>query len=81
MTDQYAGDGILPRGIAYGMPSVRIDGNDTLAVVQATREARRIIQEEDTPVLIEAMTYRVGHHSTSDDSTRYRGGWLFLLEL
>ena len=57
----------------YGMPCIRIDGNDTLAVVEATREARRMIMEEGTPVLIEAMTYRVGHHSTSDDSTRYRG--------
>ena len=57
----------------YGMPCIRIDGNDTLAVVEATREARRMIMEEETPVLIEAMTYRVGHHSTSDDSTRYRG--------
>lgn len=73
VTDQYAGDGILPRGIAYGMPSLRVDGNDLLAVVQATKEARRMCLEENTPVLIEAMTYRVGHHSTSDDSTRYRG--------
>jgi len=73
VTDQYAGDGILPRGVAYGMPSIRIDGNDLLAVHEATTEARRMALEEQTPVLIEAMTYRVGHHSTSDDSTRYRG--------
>ena len=41
-------------------------------IAQATTEARRMCIEEQTPVLIEAMTYRVGHHSTSDDSTRYR---------
>lgn len=63
----------MPRAVAYGMPCLRVDGNDVLAVISATREARRIIKEEGTPVMIEAMTYRVGHHSTSDDSTRYRG--------
>ena len=36
------------------------------------RDARRMALEESRPVLIEAMTYRIGHHSTSDDSTRYR---------
>jgi 2-oxoisovalerate dehydrogenase E1 component alpha subunit len=70
--DQYRGDGILPRGIAYGIPSVRVDGNDVLAVLAATRKARSIILERDVPVLVEAMSYRVGHHSTSDDSTAYR---------
>lgn len=70
--DQYRGDGILPRGIAYGIPSARVDGNDVLAVLGVTRKARSIILERDTPVLIEAMSYRVGHHSTSDDSTAYR---------
>jgi 2-oxoisovalerate dehydrogenase E1 component alpha subunit len=70
---QYFGDGIVPRGLAYGMHSIRVDGNDLLAVYQATKEARRIAIEEGSPSLIEAMTYRVGHHSTSDDSTRYRG--------
>lgn len=70
--DQYHGDGILPRGVAYGMPSIRVDGNDALAVFKATRRAREIILERDTPVLVEAMSYRVGHHSTSDDSTAYR---------
>lgn len=70
--DQYHGDGILPRGVAYGMPSVRVDGNDVLAVYAATKKAREMILEKSTPVLIEAMSYRVGHHSTSDDSTAYR---------
>ena len=45
-----------------------------MAVYEATREARRMALAESRPVLIEAMTYRIGHHSTSDDSTRYRTG-------
>uniref|UniRef100_A0A7S1WFK1 2-oxoisovalerate dehydrogenase subunit alpha n=1 Tax=Alexandrium catenella TaxID=2925 RepID=A0A7S1WFK1_ALECA len=71
--EQYAGDGIAVRGIAYGMPCVRVDGNDLAAVFQATRHARELCMEGE-PVVIELMTYRRGHHSTSDDATRYRGG-------
>ena len=48
-----------------------MDGNDTLAVYNATSYARKVCIEENRPVLIEAMTYRVGHHTTSDDSTKY----------
>lgn len=75
--EQYRGDGIAARGIAYGMHTIRVDGNDVWAVLEATRTARQIASGEDAtgitkPVLIEAMTYREGHHSTSDDSTRYR---------
>lgn len=54
------------------MRAIRVDGNDLLAVLAATIEARRIAVENSCPVLIEAMSYRRGHHSTSDDSTRYR---------
>lgn len=70
--NQYFGDGILPRGIAYGMPSARVDGNDVLAVYSVTKRARELILERGVPALVESMSYRVGHHSTSDDSTRYR---------
>eukprot|EP01080_Neovahlkampfia_damariscottae_P006000 gene6000-9998_t len=70
--DQYKGDGIVSRGPGYGIHSIRVDGNDLFAVYQATKEAREICITQQVPVLIEAMTYRVGHHSTSDDSTRYR---------
>jgi len=49
-----------------------VDGNDTLAVYNATKAAREIAVKENRPVLIEAMTYRIGHHSTSDDSSAYR---------
>ena len=70
--DQYAGDGIAVRGVAYGMPTIRVDGNDLFAIYAATKEARRLIIEEKRPVLIEAISYRVGDHSTSDFSERYR---------
>ena len=72
--DQFRGDGIVSRAAGYGMKAIRVDGNDIFAVHQATAEARRIAIEEQRPVLIEAMSYRRGHHSTSDDSTRYRSG-------
>ena len=54
------------------MTAIRVDGNDVFAVHAAVREAKKYALEHNAPVLIEAMTYRLGHHSTSDDSTRYR---------
>lgn len=71
-SEQYRGDGLVRRGTSYGMNSIRVDGNDLFAVFAATRAAREICTRESRPVLIEAMTYRVGHHSTSDDSSAYR---------
>ena len=68
--DQYRGDGIVSRAVGYGMHGIRVDGNDLWAVYNATKAARDICLQEGKPVLIEAMTYRIGHHSTSDDSTR-----------
>ena len=70
--DQYRGDGIISRAAGYGMYAIRVDGNDVFAVKEATEAARKLALEKSRPVLIEAMTYRRGHHSTSDDSTRYR---------
>ncbi|TFA97618.1 2-oxoisovalerate dehydrogenase subunit alpha [Trichoderma ghanense] len=71
--DQYRGDGIASRGIGYGIDTIRIDGNDIWAVREATKKAREMaLQDGGKPVLIEAMTYRVSHHSTSDDSFAYR---------
>lgn len=70
--DQYRGDGIAARATAYGMKSIRVDGNDIVAVHNATKKAREIIIDERAPVLLELMTYRRGHHSTSDDSSKYR---------
>jgi 2-oxoisovalerate dehydrogenase E1 component alpha subunit len=70
--DQYRGDGIAPRALAYGMKAIRVDGNDIVAVHNATRAAREQAVNGGGPVLIELMTYRRGHHSTSDDSSKYR---------
>ena len=71
--EQYRGDGIASRGVGYGIDTIRVDGNDIFAVREATREARRLALEDGgKPVLIEAMSYRVSHHSTSDDSFAYR---------
>jgi len=70
--DQYKSDGIAPRGIAFGMPTIRVDGNDIFAVYNATQEARRIGIEEGRPTLIEGMSYRINSHSTSDDDSKYR---------
>lgn len=71
--DQYRGDGIVSRAAGYGMDCIRVDGNDVFAVHAATKLARDAAIENNRPVLVEAMTYRIGHHSTSDDSTTYRG--------
>jgi len=70
--DQYAGDGIAARGVAYGMPTIRVDGNDIFAIYHATKTARELIIREKRPACIEAISYRVGDHSTSDFSQRYR---------
>eukprot|EP01088_Endostelium_zonatum_P021129 TRINITY_DN8144_c0_g1_i1.p1 TRINITY_DN8144_c0_g1~~TRINITY_DN8144_c0_g1_i1.p1 ORF type:complete len:455 (-),score=134.67 TRINITY_DN8144_c0_g1_i1:86-1429(-) len=72
--EQYAGDGIAARGPAYGIHTLRLDGNDIWAVYNGVKAARKIAVEQGKPVLIEAMTYRIGHHSTSDDSKTYRRG-------
>lgn len=72
--EQYRGDGIVSRASGYGLDAIRCDGNDIFAVYTATKAAREIAVSENKPVLIEAMTYRVGHHSTSDDSSAYRKG-------
>ena len=70
--DQYAGDGIAVRGVAYGMPTIRVDGNDIFAIYNACKTAREMIIRDKRPALVEAISYRVGDHSTSDFSQRYR---------
>ncbi|KAL0378237.1 UNVERIFIED_CONTAM: 2-oxoisovalerate dehydrogenase subunit alpha 2, mitochondrial [Sesamum radiatum] len=101
VSDQFRSDGIVVRGQAYGVRSIRVDGNDALAVFNAVHMARKMAISESRPVLIEvairiicgisyhdsitfhvlfkayffylqALTYRAGHHSTSDDSSKYR---------
>lgn len=70
--EQYKGDGIASRGMGYGIDTIRVDGNDLFAVHRVTKEAREMVIKGQKPVLIEAMSYRVSHHSTSDDSFAYR---------
>ena len=71
-SEQFAGDGIAPRGIGYGISSIRVDGNDILAVYAASVEARKLALQTNAPVIIETMSYRLGAHSTSDDPSSYR---------
>jgi 2-oxoisovalerate dehydrogenase E1 component alpha subunit len=63
---------IAARAAGYGMPGVRVDGNDVLAVYAVTRDAVERARAGEGPTLIEAVTYRIGSHSTADDSARYR---------
>ncbi|MFZ3415964.1 thiamine pyrophosphate-dependent enzyme [Arthrobacter sp. 3Tela_A] len=70
--EQVAGGTVAARAAGYGMASVTVDGNDAPAVVRATRAALEHARAGKGPVLIEAMTYRRGPHSTSDDPGRYR---------
>ncbi len=60
------------RAEGYGIPGVRIDGTDLLIVVQAVKEAAERARGGGGPTLIEALTYRMGAHSSADDPTRYR---------
>jgi 2-oxoisovalerate dehydrogenase E1 component alpha subunit len=70
--EQFNTDGTAIRGPAYGMKTIRVDGNDAIAVYQATKMAREYIVKNKAPVYLEAMTYRIGDHSTSDYSALYR---------
>jgi len=70
--EQFRGNGIASRGVGYGIKTIRVDGNDILAVLKATQIARAYAVKESKPVLIEAMSYRLGAHSTSDDPSGYR---------
>jgi 2-oxoisovalerate dehydrogenase E1 component alpha subunit len=63
---------LYQRAAGFGFPGVRIDGNDVLACLAVTRKALQHAREGHGPTLIEAFTYRMGAHTTSDDPTRYR---------
>ncbi len=69
---QVAGGSVAARAAGYGIPALKIDGDDVVAVLEATRRAFAHARSGNGPVLIEAMTYRRGPHSTSDDPGRYR---------
>ncbi|WP_434318941.1 pyruvate dehydrogenase (acetyl-transferring) E1 component subunit alpha [Leifsonia sp. P73] len=63
---------IAERAPGFGVPSVRVDGNDVLAVMAVTRSALDRARSGGGPTFIEAVTYRMGPHTTADDPSRYR---------
>ena len=69
---QTASETIAIKAEAYGFEGVRVDGNDILAVYQTTKRAVEKARKGGGPTLIEAVTYRMGPHSSSDDPKRYR---------
>ena len=72
-SEQYGGDGIAGRGLAFGLHTIRVDAGDFFACFDAVKRARAIaLADGGQPVMVESMGYRESHHSTSDDSTRYR---------
>lgn len=69
--DQTAADTVAQKAVGYGIDGIRVDGNDVLAVYDAVTTARQNALDGN-PTLVEAVTYRRGAHTTSDDPTRYR---------
>ncbi|MEE1773413.1 pyruvate dehydrogenase (acetyl-transferring) E1 component subunit alpha [Streptomyces sp. JV185] len=63
---------LYQRAQGYGFPGVRVDGNDVLACLAVTRSALERARRGEGPTLVEAFTYRMGAHTTSDDPTKYR---------
>lgn len=70
---QTATENLAGKAVAYGFPGIEVDGNDVLAVYSVTKEAVDRARDGGGPTLIEAVTYRIGSHSTNDDASRYRG--------
>lgn len=71
-SEQMATETIAEKAAGYGMPGARVDGNDVVAVLAAVREAAERARSGKGPSFIEAVTYRLGPHTTADDPTRYR---------
>lgn len=69
---QTASVNIAVKSLAYGMPGLKVDGNDFFAMYAALKQVTAFAREGHGPVLIEALTYRKGAHTTSDDPTKYR---------
>ena len=72
LSEQTRSDTIAQKAVAYGMPGVQVDGNDLFAVYEATSSAVERARAGEGPTLIEAVTYRMGPHTTADDPSRYR---------
>ena len=69
---QTAAETLAQKAHAYGVPGIQVDGNDIFAVYVAAHEAIERARSGGGPSLIEAVTYRLGDHTTADDATRYR---------
>jgi pyruvate dehydrogenase E1 component alpha subunit len=69
---QSASKTLAQKAVAYGFPGIQVDGNDVFAVFRATHEALERARAGKGPTLIECLTYRLGDHTTADDSSRYR---------
>ena len=69
---QTASESIAIKSVAYGVKGIQVDGNDFFAMYAAVKEAKEYTLAGNGPVLIEAVTYRKGAHTTSDDPTKYR---------
>lgn len=72
VSKQTASETFAQKAIAYGMPGIRVDGNDVLATYKATRDARERALRGEGPTFLEFVTYRMAGHSSSDDPKRYR---------
>src|SRR5205814_762871 len=68
---QTAAETLADKAVGYGIPGVRVDGADVLAVYEATREAVARARAGEGPTLIEAVTYRAAPHATADDPSAY----------
>jgi pyruvate dehydrogenase E1 component alpha subunit len=71
VAQQTASETLAQKAVAYGFPGIQCDGNDLFAVYATVREAARRAREGHGPTLVEAVTYRLGLHTTADDPSRY----------
>ncbi len=72
LSKQTGASSLVDKALGYGIPGIRIDGNDILAVYTAVKDAVKQARMGNGPTFIEAVTYRAGPHTSSDDPTRYR---------
>ena len=70
--EQTASETLAQKAIAYGFSGIKVDGNDVFAVYKATKDALQKARSKKGPTFIECFTYRIGDHTTADDSSKYR---------
>ncbi len=69
---QTASESLAIKALAYGVKGIQVDGNDYFAMLKVLQESKKACENGEAPILIEAVTYRKGAHTTSDDPTKYR---------